>query len=450
MIACNASLYTFHSTLCAGTTPRVFCPRHMDSPTDSLDSGRSVFTTSSAEPPRRACDACRRRKIKCIRSTGGRCSKCILCGLLCTFDDPIQKKGPRPRLFRPEATSAPLYHHPQRTSSQSSSTGCETCVRPRLVSDAGVKTCMSIFFDRIQPHMPIVDWEYTHDLIDRLDSDCQSYCVVLSLCAYTMLVGLPADEDVIFEGNVDNEQANGWGVLETVRGVRKQCYGAILPTTSAIIAATFMSCTYENLDDQNMAWYFLREATTMVYTANVHQEDHYLHGNPADLSRKRCIFWFLFVRERVHALRNNRPVSLHATINRPAPNNCILSDGRLTTFTQLIALYEPFSMDIISVWNGIDTSGNAEALERVHAEVRDVLAIDTSGQQHERLHFRCTQTWLHVLIWQSALRKGLLSSNANSDIMSFDFPLRAAETLLWHWNDVPVSSMLAFGPLLVR
>ncbi|KAH7143720.1 hypothetical protein EDB81DRAFT_503120 [Dactylonectria macrodidyma] len=46
--------------------------------------------------PKRACDACRKRKVKCDQLSPT-CSPCGLANLLCTYDVPRRKRGPKPR-----------------------------------------------------------------------------------------------------------------------------------------------------------------------------------------------------------------------------------------------------------------------------------------------------------------------------------------------------------------
>lgn len=48
--------------------------------------------TSNPDTCQRSCDACRKRKIKCDRKANF-CSQCFKNGTLCTYKDPIRKRG---------------------------------------------------------------------------------------------------------------------------------------------------------------------------------------------------------------------------------------------------------------------------------------------------------------------------------------------------------------------
>ncbi|KAJ9049727.1 hypothetical protein DSO57_1021494 [Entomophthora muscae] len=54
------------------------------------------FLRRALAPPKRACDQCRKCRVKCDL-VGGKCLRCSQEGLPCTYLDPTRKRGPKPR-----------------------------------------------------------------------------------------------------------------------------------------------------------------------------------------------------------------------------------------------------------------------------------------------------------------------------------------------------------------
>lgn len=52
-------------------------------------------SSSSSSAVKRACDACHRRKVKCIGDGTRTCKNCQSAGLTCTYNAIPQKKGPK-------------------------------------------------------------------------------------------------------------------------------------------------------------------------------------------------------------------------------------------------------------------------------------------------------------------------------------------------------------------
>lgn len=56
-----------------------------------------------------------------------------------------------------------------------------------------------------------------------------------------------------------------------------------------------------------------------------------------------------------------------------------------------------------------------------------------------------TQQWLRLIVWQSSMRQGLLSSVAADESMTFRYPLKIAHSLLSVISSVPIASIEVHG-----
>jgi hypothetical protein len=56
-----------------------------------------------------------------------------------------------------------------------------------------------------------------------------------------------------------------------------------------------------------------------------------------------------------------------------------------------------------------------------------------------------TQQWLRLIVWQSSMRQGLLSSHAEDESMTFRYPLKIAHSLLSVISSLPTTSIEVHG-----
>jgi len=56
-----------------------------------------------------------------------------------------------------------------------------------------------------------------------------------------------------------------------------------------------------------------------------------------------------------------------------------------------------------------------------------------------------TQQWLRLIVWQSSMRQGLLSSTSENESMTFSYPMKIAESLLGAISSLPEKSIEVHG-----
>lgn len=69
------------------------------------------------------------------------------------------------------------------------------------------------------------------------------------------------------------------------------------PTHWTVLTSWFYSGSYSGLGRENTAWMYLRDATSQAQLLGMHDEETYKH-DPLDISRKRVLYWLLFIAER--------------------------------------------------------------------------------------------------------------------------------------------------------
>ena len=262
-----------------------------------------------AAPVRRACDSCHRRKVKC----DGRkpCLNCRQSALICTFNAVPQKKGPkgdRARVLHqlrqeqqrpPAARLAPSPRHGLDAAGRRSA-GSPCAPTPGLLHPGLMEACIDFFVANMYPTMPIFDGGSLKAQTREVDRSLDSYCLIASLCAFIMIQpgmklawALPQEDDV-----VGGDTLAGRVMVDEVLRVRKGYDFVESPSTGAVMTSFFLFASYFCLDKHRTAWYYMREATTLVEMLGMHREDTYHTGTCMEDIRRRRIFWLLFLTER--------------------------------------------------------------------------------------------------------------------------------------------------------
>ncbi|KAK0346495.1 hypothetical protein LTR91_014767 [Friedmanniomyces endolithicus] len=387
---------------------------------------------------KRACDACHRRKVKCICIGDGTrpCKNCTSAGLACTYNTVPQKKGPKgsrakviSELREKQRQSQLVVAHLHNLQPQSA----PYLPRKGLVSIDMITICVEYFFRHLFSTQPILQRTKVGETIGRMETDVEAYCLVMSLCAYMMIqpnLALPASA---FDGlEVAPQSSFQLGQLllqETVR-VRK-CYDYVEnPTIWTVITSFFIFGSNFCLDRHNTAWFHLREATTLVQVLGMHEESAYHMADLIESSRRRRLYWLLFVTERAYALQKRRPLTLYATINLPTLEEDPSETVELNGFLHLVNLFRPFDDTFVGIWNKAKTGCTTQYLAQLQQQLSDALPVYLNSTESQAVDLRCSQQWLRTMVWQLSISHGFLSSAAADNAMSFKFPIEVAHDLV--------------------
>lgn len=264
----------------------------------------SSSPTASLAAPKRACDACHRRKIKCIGDGSMPCRNCASAGLRCTFNAVPQKKGPKGSRAK---VISELRETQQRKSLPSSQGPSDPPSPPPYMRTAGllssdiITACVDFFFLHMYSTQPILHRQQIQEAIMAMDESNEAYCFLCALCAYVLIqpnMALP--EVTARNASQSPTMAIGLGstLLDEANRIRRSYNYFEMPNVWSIVISFFFFGSYFGLDQQSIAWFHLREATTLAITIGMDQEETYTVGDPMVAVRKRRLFWLLFVTER--------------------------------------------------------------------------------------------------------------------------------------------------------
>jgi hypothetical protein len=274
-----------------------------------MTSSTAPSTTNGAAAPtsvKRACDACHRRKVKCDGLNP--CRNCSSAQLSCTYHAIPQKKGPK-------GSRAKVISELRETQRQTTlstkvanrlnglhSPPCSPSLAPTpgLLTNEIVKECIDFFFANMYPTLPILHRQRLEQQARFADRDIDTYCLLTSLCAFMMIqpgMAIPGDP-LGLDSMPGANLVSGTMLMEETLRVRKGYDHLESPTLGSLVTSFFLFGCYFGLDLHNKAWFHLREATTLAHILGMNKEETYLQFDAIESSRRRRLYWLLFVTER--------------------------------------------------------------------------------------------------------------------------------------------------------
>lgn len=296
---------------------------------------------------KQACDACRRRKVRCDGKNP--CLRCKQTELACTFLIVPKKKGRRGEranvLSELRATQkAAAQAQTQAQSSSDIQTPTSTpgssaqfiqighgdgkfrINRPRvrppvpefqrtpdLLPLGIIDACTEFFFNRLHSTVPILQRDMLKVEVARMQESIPSYCLILSFCAFVIvqtgaIVGSssPSSLDINNSTESSGELGNdpddnneyGQALLDEALEARKHMdFISARPSCRLIITSFFLYGAHVALGNQRQAWFFLREATTQYMSGPLEVGGGDLEMENSSVFSSQ-LFWLILVSER--------------------------------------------------------------------------------------------------------------------------------------------------------
>jgi hypothetical protein len=418
---------------------------------------------------KQACDCCHTRKIRCDGNDP--CANCVTTELRCSYlivRKKVGPKGPRigklPRTYERQtqhrvdingitapAVVAPIVplNAEQRQLPVDNSLDQAFSFKPSpLCSPDIIRRCVDGFFTHKHPIMPILDRDQVYASLPHLHHHSEQYGLITALCAAIILqpeiLGPPgASEDPT---NVDKLPSSELFISETCRS-RQHCNHIETPTLATVQTSFFLFAASFSIGKDNSAWFYIREAMTMLQLRRLHEEDTYsAMTDPQYMTYCRRTFWLLFITERAYALQRHRPLTLQRTIDlptvSPGPEATILSG-----FLDLASLFQNFDDTFLSLWNLslANSAASPGALIRLQDTLKFALPDVSDRTEIQQADLLVSRQWLKTIVWQLCVSKGLLSSSPTHECMSFHYPVTIARDVVFVSQLLPTKAFEANG-----
>lgn len=240
-----------------------------------------------------ACDACRRRKIKC----NGRqpCPGCISTNLSCTFKLPQKRggnTGVRATVLNQlragqqqeseDSTSFPEFRPSPDDYASPSNDSVVGCLQA-ITIDA----CIDAYLDRIHPVVPLLTPDLLREEALQTSTSLTSRQFIVSFCAYVVTFGNILHQYLPSHIKEEDLQQK---LLDAALSIQDPDR-VFQPGRLSVYISFFLYGAYAGLGNYRQGWFYLREATTLFMMQRGKEEQY---GTEA----YRCLFWVLVVSER--------------------------------------------------------------------------------------------------------------------------------------------------------
>ncbi|ORY71004.1 uncharacterized protein BCR38DRAFT_329554 [Pseudomassariella vexata] len=405
---------------------------------------------------KRACDACHRRKVKCDGVNP--CRNCSSAQLTCTYNAIPQKKGPKGSRakviseLRETQRATSLSAKVQSRLQGINSPPCTPSLSPNagLLSSELVKESIEFFFGHMFPVMPILNRQRVEQQALYMDQNLDTYCLLTSMSAFMLLqpgMTMPGG-DPLFEHPGASITSSSLLMEETLR-VRKGYDYVESPTLNSLCTSYFLfACCYA-IEMHEKAWFHLREAATIATLMSMNQEEKYLQFDSVEASRRRRLYWLLFVTERAYALKYGRPLTLPATLNPPTitddPTDPLAH--QLNGFILLVNLFRPFDDTFMLLWNKTRNECSPSYLAALQKQLSEMHPAYMNRTESQLADMRTNQQWLKTVSWHLSMQNGCVPHNGEE--LSYQYPIDMARDLLSITSQFQTQSTELLGVPLV-
>ncbi len=275
-----------------------------------------AFESRLASKVKQACDCCHARKIRC--SGGQPCTNCRTTSLECSYLSIPKKKGPKgpskrvPRAVQRMKLQQAHQTLPKAPSSSSSSSFSSSKNAPGsyidsqhhifepspLISEKLVDRYVDSFFKNKYPITPILHRHKFSASLAYLQTSPEIYSLVTSICAAIASQSQADQHSMGSPDNLPSDTVSADFFINEAKRARHFRDFDDKPTLEDVQTGFFLFAALFNLDRHNSAWFYLREAMTMLQLLNLHEEDTYQEMDEIDALFGRRTFWLLFITER--------------------------------------------------------------------------------------------------------------------------------------------------------
>ncbi|CAD0096697.1 unnamed protein product [Aureobasidium vineae] len=292
-----------------------------------------------------------------------------------------------------------------------------------------IEHSVGLFFDKMYAVYPIMKEDHLRSLLETPPHKLQRSEVRLlwSVCALTLMA------------------VDAWPTMElekrttAARQYIRRCLEDRISsnyienaTVEDVLTSLFIAVTYFDLKCRKNAWFYVREAISLAQAAGMHTVESDVKLQPAERLRRQRIYALLFITERGACIHDAFSISILSSPMLPCER---LPEEEPSVSIGLSMLFHLFSLldsnffrarnDLTSVQG---TGKEYIELATLQEQLHQVLDL-TNVSETQQADILVTQQWLRLMVWQTALRLGLISSAAMNPSYTYAYPIQIASSL---------------------
>ncbi|KAA8648812.1 putative C6 transcription factor (AmyR) [Aspergillus tanneri] len=336
------------------------------------------------------------------------------------------------RLPPPELVSSP-----DSTNSLSDSLIGAIFPSARRLSAPVLLAHVNVFLKYLFPIMPVVQKEKLHqDCHQPQHLSSRRYAFLASLCAVTHIQlkldgATSASNPSHLQAGVDGRSVmSGEELLAEAVRARKDVDLVDEMSVESLLTSFFLFAAYGNLDKQDHAWFYLCQATSMVFTLGLHRESTYSDLSVEEAEERRRIFWLLFITERGYALQQAKPVMLRNSIHKPqvlGSNDPILAYG----FINLISIFEKLT---VSLYDWVSAGGGdgicaMPPTSSIQSSLSKSISLE-GVSEIQKVDILITQQWLQAMMWKLSMTRAAQPGARDDTVLPFHLPVLVGKAVM--------------------
>ncbi|KAL4868379.1 hypothetical protein BDV12DRAFT_197254 [Aspergillus spectabilis] len=424
------------------------------------------MSSSKATLTKKACDACKVRKVRC--GGGNPCRPCLNARIQCSYNRVQQTRGPQ----KLRAATRHLIEQNQRNESHHATNSARNEDPPERYGptprDLLASTILTQFAIRL-PTSVIASllyiyhvrmyavWPVVHvdNLISALQQSSEGCCsetrALATAVAAATMAQLRLDKTCVADRSTTADAL----AAECLESRRSFDYRSKV-NLNTIRTAFFLHVYYENQHPGGSeSILYLREAITLAQMMYLHREASYAGLALEEQQIRRRVLWLLFVTERGVCILHKLPVVLNTDTAMPE----IDADDEpqvLPAFLKLLALFKIFEQtrmfDIVEDSHlglksplGSSSTTDSTFHEILHDKFRDSPGALERVSDVQRADLCVTRHWMRILTWKALSHHHMRGSHSSQLQVSPVFPLTVARDLVNVVCRLPQTALLAHG-----
>ncbi|KAK0658533.1 putative sucrose utilization protein SUC1 [Lasiodiplodia hormozganensis] len=380
-----------------------------------------------------ACDACRRRKVRCNGQP--RCQQCSHLNLRCIYTNSnrgssrkhAQGRGSVIHAYRKSTSkshspNAPLEVAPAPAAPPTSALSPTSATSLAISRTSATGHPDPSFFleflpeylSDVYPVSPVITEADVHACVQRMHTDNEAISFLYIFAAVTINLA-----------RVDFLQCMP-GIREQIATLVQRCFDhrprfniAHKPTPLQVMTSIFIEICLMGLQKTDLALLHLREAQSLVKMMHIDDAEIMSSFSAPERAKWQRAYWECFIHERFSALTDWEPVMLDPLPSLPE-HDPLMSPTIQQGWNYIIQTFLLIDRKFVDFWRGDRSQIPSEWINSKHRQLddeqwpRSELALLPAMQQADIL---ITRQWLRTMLWQMAISSMLLSIDpAESDV----------------------------------
>ncbi|KXT15305.1 hypothetical protein AC579_2806 [Pseudocercospora musae] len=383
----------------------------------------------------KACKACSSRKVRCNGQQ--RCQQCEHLNLRCEYPptlprqtkqktpitglkSPLKSPGV-PGVLRELAAAPHVQQYGDAHAPKERTNGHDATFFLSLLPD---------FETFVLPFHPVMTIREAHDAIATMTQDREAEAFIYGLVAITLnLTHSPRSQTTAEKSDIEHWVSRALNTLPPVQSQEDI-------SVRRLATLQFIHVCLMGLGRHGVAFYYLRQSTTMLELLNVGDEEAMSQLSLTERAQRQRLYWTIFVHERFYAITCQRSIVLPPLTTTSIESDPGIPKAITDGFEQIARLFCHIDQDMLSRW--FATFGSERFIEPAWiVEKNRQIDAETAGNDDEiaelshmqQADLIITKHWLRMMIWQMAISNCLLSSDRSEQSMSLLFPVHVSAQL---------------------